>query len=40
VKGLRLTRDFYGVYRRERITTRLLEEFINYIQIETVNNGR
>jgi DNA-binding transcriptional LysR family regulator len=40
VKGLRLTRDFYGVYRRERITTRLLEEFINYIQIETVNDGR
>ena len=35
VKGLRLMRDFYCVYRQERIVSRLLGEFINFIQIET-----
>jgi DNA-binding transcriptional LysR family regulator len=35
VSGLRLSRDFYGIYRRERVVSRLLEEFINFMQIET-----
>jgi DNA-binding transcriptional LysR family regulator len=34
VKGLRLVRDFYCVYRQERIVSRLLEGFINFVQIE------
>jgi DNA-binding transcriptional LysR family regulator len=34
VRGLKLSRDFYCIYRKERIVTRLFEEFINYIQIE------
>ena len=34
VSGLRLSRDFYGIYRRERIVSRLLEEFISFMQIE------
>jgi len=37
VKGLRLVRSFYCVYRPERIVSRLLEEFINFIQIETAH---
>ncbi len=32
VKGLKLNRDFYCVYRRERIVSRLLEEFIAFVQ--------
>lgn len=39
VKGLRLVRDFYGVYRQERIVSRLLEGFINFMQIETSHRG-
>jgi DNA-binding transcriptional LysR family regulator len=35
VKGLCLKRDFYCVYRQERIVSRLLEEFISFVQIET-----
>lgn len=35
VKGLRLKRDFYCVYRQEKINTRLLEEFIDFIKTET-----
>ncbi len=34
VSGLRLNRDFYGVYRKERIVSRLLEAFITFVQIE------
>jgi DNA-binding transcriptional LysR family regulator len=34
VGGLKLSRDFYCIYRKERIVTRLFEEFINFIQIE------
>ena len=30
VHGLRMDRDFYGIYRRERIVSRLLEEFIRF----------
>ncbi len=32
VSGLRLSRDFYCIYRQERVVTRLLEEFINFVQ--------
>jgi DNA-binding transcriptional LysR family regulator len=32
VKGLTLKRDFYCVYRKERIVSRLLDEFITFIQ--------
>jgi DNA-binding transcriptional LysR family regulator len=34
VSGLKLSRDFNCVYRKERIVTRLLEEFITFVQIE------
>ncbi len=39
VRGITLSRDFYCVYRQERVVSRLLEEFINYIQIETSHIG-
>ena len=32
VNGLRLTRDFYCIYRRERVVSRLLEEFITFVR--------
>lgn len=32
VGGLKLSRDFYCIYRRERIVFRLLEEFIAFVQ--------
>ena len=34
VSGLRLNRDFYCIYRKERIVSRLLEEYINFMQVE------
>lgn len=34
VKGLKLKRDFYCIYRRERIVSRLLEEFIAFVQVK------
>lgn len=34
VKGLSLSRDFYCIYRRERIVSRLLEEFIAFIRAQ------
>jgi DNA-binding transcriptional LysR family regulator len=40
VTGLRLVRDFYGIYRRERIVSRLLEEFLSFIRLEVSGNGR
>ena len=40
VTGLDLKRDFYCVYRRERIVSRLLDEFINFINIEVASSGR
>jgi len=40
VSGLRLNRDFYGIYRQERIVSRLLEEFITFVQIEASRNDR
>jgi DNA-binding transcriptional LysR family regulator len=39
VKGLRMKRDFYCVYRPERIVSRLLEEFIGFIRLETAQDG-
>jgi DNA-binding transcriptional LysR family regulator len=35
VSGLRLNRDFYCVYRRDRQASRPAEEFKNFIQMET-----
>jgi len=39
LRGITLSRDFYCVYRQERVVSRRLEVFINYIQIETSNVG-
>jgi DNA-binding transcriptional LysR family regulator len=39
LRGITLNRDFYCVYRQERVVSRLLEEFINYIKIETSHVG-
>lgn len=35
ISGLKLNRDFNCIYRKERVVTRLLEEFINFIHIES-----
>lgn len=35
VSELRLSRDFYCIYRRERVVSRLLDEFITFVQVET-----
>jgi len=32
IKGLKLRRDFYCIYRKERVVSRLLAEFINFVQ--------
>ncbi len=40
VTGLDMKRDFYCVYRYERIVSRLLEEFINFINIEVSTGGK
>jgi DNA-binding transcriptional LysR family regulator len=32
VRGLRLSRDFYCIFRQERVVTRLLDEFIGFIR--------
>ena len=39
LRGLRLARDFYCIYRQERVVSRLLEGFINYMQIEASHIG-
>lgn len=39
VTGLNLRRDFYCVCRAERIVSRLLEEFINFIKYEVLSIG-
>lgn len=39
VKGLHMTRDFYCVYRPERINSRLLEVFIDFVKAEALNHG-
>jgi len=38
IKGLRLTRDFYCVYRQERVVSRLLEAFIDFIKTYEKSN--
>ena len=38
VSGLRLIRDFYCIYRQERVVSRLLEEFIHFVQIEATRH--
>jgi DNA-binding transcriptional LysR family regulator len=40
VKGIHMRRDFYCVYRQERIISRLLEVFINFIRLEAPHDGR
>jgi DNA-binding transcriptional LysR family regulator len=40
VSGLRLSRDFYCIYRQERVVSRLLEEFITFTQIEASRSGK
>jgi DNA-binding transcriptional LysR family regulator len=39
LRGLRLRREFYCVYRKERVVSRLLEEFISYIRTEVSHVG-
>ncbi len=38
VRGLKLRRDFYCVYRKERIVSRLHQEFINFIRTEATRD--
>ena len=40
VSGIRLSRDFFGIYRRERVVSRLLEEFLSFVRLEVSGNGR
>ncbi len=40
VRGLRLGRDFYCIYRQERVVSRLLEGFINFIRIEASHSDK
>ncbi len=40
VHGLSLSRNFYCIYRKERVVSRLLEEFISFIQIEAPRSGQ
>lgn len=37
VRGLNLSRDFYCIYRQERVVSRLLEVFINFVRIEATH---
>jgi DNA-binding transcriptional LysR family regulator len=39
VKGLHMRRDFYCIYRQERIVSRLLEGFISFIRLEAAHGG-
>ena len=39
LSGLNLSRDFYCIYRKERIVSRLLEEFIAFVQMEALAAG-
>ncbi len=40
IQGLRLSRDFYCIYRQERVVSRLLEGFINFIKIEASQSDK
>jgi len=35
VSGIRLKRDFYCVYRKERLVSRLLQEFVSFVRART-----
>ncbi|MFC1906202.1 selenium metabolism-associated LysR family transcriptional regulator, partial [Chloroflexota bacterium] len=35
IDGVKLSRDFYCVYRKEHIVSRLLEEFISFVRAQT-----
>ena len=39
VPGLTLVRDFYCVYRKERIVSRLLSEFIDFVRSRAAESG-
>ena len=36
VEGIKLRRDFYCVYRKERVVSRLLSEFIDFVQARAI----
>lgn len=36
VEGIKLKRDFYCVYRKERVVSRLLSEFIDFVQARAI----
>jgi len=36
IEGMRLKRDFFCVYRKERIVSRLLEEFVSFVRLWSV----
>lgn len=38
IEGLKLSRDFYCVYRKERVVSRLLAEFIAFVQTRTAQS--
>ena len=40
VRGLKLRRDFYCVYRQERIVSRLHREFLDFIRLEAAHDER
>jgi DNA-binding transcriptional LysR family regulator len=40
VRGIQLRRDFYCIYRQERIVSRLFEEFISYVRIEASHGDK
>lgn len=40
VRGLQLSRDFYCVYRQERVVSRLLEGFISFVKIEAAHGDK
>jgi DNA-binding transcriptional LysR family regulator len=40
VRSLKLRRDFYCVYRKERIVSRLHQEFINFIRTGAARDGK
>ncbi len=40
VRGLKMERDFYGVYRQERVVSRLLTTFIDFVKTEAGQRDR
>ncbi len=36
VEGMKLSRDFYCIYRKERVVSRLISEFIAFVQARTI----